>query len=202
MSRFKYILTITLALLTFLEMNSQDPVERIWSEIDSINQYVAAPAENVSASRWSFNTTLGTSFSYAPQFGSAMNMFVAPHADFLASRRLTFHTGVMASHIAPVAYQTNSELPLSKGLNNMSVFVAASYQLTENLIIHGTGVKSLMLYPGDIENSNFNFQDYSVGATYNFGNFSIGASIHSSQNLNFGSPIGFGNNMYGSPLYW
>ncbi|MDA3821055.1 MAG: hypothetical protein PF450_00380 [Bacteroidales bacterium] len=204
MNYVKHIVAILIAEYSTSGLQAQSDINRIWNEIDSINLYAnnSKLEEAVHFNRWSHSATVGTSYSFAPGYGSAMNMYAAPHANFSASDRLSFQGGFLASYTAPMTSYSDSEIGYSQGFSNMSVFVAASYRVTENLIIHGTGVKSLMVFPGDLENTNYNFDDLSIGATYNFGNFSIGASFHRPQRSFVGNPFGFGNSMYGSPLYW
>ncbi|MEX0986868.1 MAG: hypothetical protein WD052_05270 [Bacteroidales bacterium] len=194
--------TLCLVLAGSSSLMAQEAVERIWRDIDSINSNVQKPTEVLSVNPWRFNTTVGTSLAYYPAFGSATNMFVAPHATYAAGNRLSFHGGIMASHTIPAFEQYNSEMSVPSGITSMSVFVSASYRISENLVVHGTGIKDMAMFPLDQERSNMNFQDLSLGATYNFGNFSIGASIHRSDHSRFSSPFGYGNNMYYSPFYW
>lgn len=179
-----------------------DPVVRIWQEIDSNGSGSDIPAEMQRSGPWSFSTTIGTSFSFFPRFGAAMNMYTAPQMNFAATDRLAFHAGVLVGRTLPVTGVLNEESPLNSGMTNMSTYVAASYRLTENLVVHGSGTRSLALVPLNGELQSMQFNDLSIGATYKFGNFSIGASIHRSDSPFYSSPFGGSNPMYGSPLFW
>lgn len=181
---------------------TQSPVEHIWNEIDSIQRTTERTEQHLETSRWSRNMMLGTSYMFAPHFGSAMNMFFAPEATFSATNRLAFHGGLLVSHTLPLSSNIIGEEFNNQGFNSMSVYMSASYRLTESLTIHGTGVKSLAVFPYQSGNSIRNFQDLSVGASYSIGNFTIGASIHRSDYPYMTSPFGYGNHGYGSPLYW
>lgn len=183
-----------------------DPVARIWEEIDS-NSGREIPAEQQRFNPWSFSTSVGTSYTYFPRFGSVMNMYTAPQLNYAATDRLAFHAGVMVGRTMPVTGIINEESPLNAGMTNMSTYVAASYRLTENLVVHGSGTRSLALVPVNGELQSIQFNDLSIGATYNFGNFSIGATIHRSDAPFYSapfssSPFGSGSPMYGTPMYW
>ncbi|MDF1570157.1 MAG: hypothetical protein P1P82_00860 [Bacteroidales bacterium] len=178
-----------------------DPVLRIWKEIDS-NRDREIPAEQQRINPWSYSTSVGTSFTYFPRFGSVMNMYAAPQLDYAATNRLAFHAGVMVGRTVPVTGIVNEESPLNAGMTNMSTYVAASYRLTENLVVHGSGTRSMALVPVNGELQTMQFNDLSIGATYNFGSFSIGATIHRSDAPFYSSPFGSVNPMYGTPLYW
>ena len=186
-----------------LHLTAQDDIDQIWSEIDSINRYTATPGTRdveVAPGPWSFNTTVGTSFGYSPFYGSAMNIFAAPQASFRANERLSFHSGLVVSQTAPVLMHLSEEPFIPAGMSNISAFASASYRLTENLTVHGTGIKSMANFPLDENRSALDYHDLSVGATYNFGNFSIGASFHKSDNAFYRSPFGYSNSYFGSPF--
>ncbi len=192
---------ITLVLLTIpLALQSQDPVARIWNEIDSVKSAVQTPAPPRHISPWSLSTSVGTSFSYSPWFGSAMQLYTAPHVSYAASDRLAFHGGLMVSRTTPLMNAGAGEISNFNGFTGISAFASASYRVSENLYIHGTGVKSFAMLPEGNELRALEYYDFSVGATYDFGNFSIGASIHRTDRPYYGYP--FGNGMFGSPLSW
>jgi hypothetical protein len=186
-----------------MQLTAQNNVDQIWSQIDSINRYAATPGTpDVKAvpGPWSFNTMVGTSFGYSPFFGSAMNVFAAPQAGFRANERLTFHGGLVVSQTFPVLMHFSEDPLIPAGMSNISAFASASYRLTENLTLHGTGVKSMANLPIDENRSALDYHDLSVGATYNFGNFSIGATFHRSNNAFYRSPFGYGNSLFNSPF--
>lgn len=181
---------------------AQDPVEHIWKQVDSINNAVQPERLSEVSSPWSFHTSLGTSYAFSRGFGSSMQVFAAPAVNYAASKRLSFHGGFMATHnmpLMPYQDEINSGIP---EFSTFSVFLSSSYQLTENLVIHGTALKSLAGLPLEGPYADYNFHDLSIGATYNFGNFSIGASFHQSDRMMYSSPFGFGSSPFGTPLYW
>ena len=201
MKVLKFSIIVSLLMFSFFGLQGQEEVSRIWSQIDSIHQNPQTDISKLNAQRWNMSTSVGTSFGYSPYLGSSMNMFAAPHLNYSASERLTFHVGIMAMHSMPMLSALNNEDPYSEGFSNMSVFVAASYQLTNNLVLHGVGVKSI-IGPMGFDDKNIDFNDISIGATYNFGSFSVGASFHKSDNSFMRSPFGVYNNPYGSSFAW
>jgi len=198
---YRYIIS---ALIIFgsitLHLSAQEEVDRIWQQVDSINRYAGTAETSEGIKPWSFNTTIGTSFGYSPLFGSAMNLYAAPYARYQANSRLSFRGGLLVTHTFPGWTDPSGEMPGMRNISNLSGFVSASYYLTENLVLHGTGVRSIAHYPTDLNRPTPNYQDLSVGATYHFGNFSIGASFHRSDNSFYRSPFNFGNTLYGSPF--
>lgn len=180
----------------------EDPVSRIWNEIDNNNSSVDQAIASQPIKPWSFSSQLGTSYMFSPYFGSAMNMFAAPQVNYAATGKLAFHAGVSVGRTVPVTNLMDEEAPVNAGITNMSTYVAASYRLSKNLVVHGAGTKSVLLVPVDGKLQSMNFNDISIGATYDFGNFSIGATIHRSDAPGYMSPFGGGNNMYGAPLFW
>ena len=192
-----------LGILSTASIAAQDGVDQIWSQIDSIKHNTAtieAPARDSTPGPWAFNTMVGTSFGYVPLFGSAMNMFAVPRASYKANERLSFHGGLIVSQTLPVSMHSSEDPLIPAGMSNISAFASASYRLTENLTLHGTGIKSMANLPLDENRSALDYHDLSIGATYDFGNFSIGASFHRSDNSFYRSPFGYGNSFYGSPF--
>jgi hypothetical protein len=198
---YRHITVVWIAVFfVTVHLQAQDEVERIWNQVDSISHYTEKPETVMAMVPWSFNTTVGTSFGYSPLFGSAMNLYAAPHARYKANDRLSFHGGILVSQTLPLLTDPTGELPGMRNMMNISAFVSASYHLTENLVLHGAGVRSIAHFPMDNSRSSPNYQDMSVGATYHFGNFSIGASFHKSNHSLYRSPFGYGNSFYGSPF--
>ncbi len=192
-------------LSSFVLQGQEDPVSKIWNEIDSLALHTS-DRQTVSSGpvqHWYFNTTLGTSFTYAPYLGSAMSLFAAPHVEYRTTDRLSFHGGMMVSHAIPMIYTENPEYPLSYGINNVAGYLSATYRLTDNLYVHGTGVQGIAVFPSSSDQASFlRYNDLSVGATYKIGSFSIGASIHRSNSPYMGLPYGIGHNRFSSPYYW
>lgn len=191
-NRLQYILIFVLILVW---IGSPIAVQAQDEETRDVNDAKVSP--------WSFNTTLGSSFYYAPGYGAGSNIFAAPHLDYSATNRLTFHGGLVASQFMPLYTSLREDEGSLKSFTNLSMFVAASYKVTKDFVVYGTGVKS-MINPGLMSpNNNFSMDDLSIGAAYSFGNFTIGASFHSGNYNRFGgSPFNSGRGMYPSPIYW
>jgi len=200
MEKMKGNIIMALFLLLPVGLNAQDPVARIWNEIDSIEANTRIQESPAKVTPWSFHTTVGTSFGYNPYFGSSMQLFTTPHVTYAAGERLAFHGGLMISRTSPLMTTQTAEFNNITGFTGVSAYASASYRIGENLYIHGTGMKTMALLPPDSDVPALQYYDFSFGATYDFGNFSIGASIHRSDRPLYGPP--FGNGMYGSPTFW
>ncbi|MFC2089798.1 hypothetical protein ACFLT1_03405 [Bacteroidota bacterium] len=192
-------------LVPFIVYGQEDPVSRLWNDIDSSKLHASEQANTTlgSTSNWHINTSLGTSFTFAPSLGSMMSMYAAPHIEYRTSKRLSFHSGVIVSHAIPLLYNSNPEYPLSNGINNVAGYLSATYRLTDNLYVHGTGASGIAIFPTLKDKKSFTtYNDFSVGATYKIGSFSIGATIHHSTSPYIGLPNGLGHNRFSSPYYW
>ena len=167
--RYRFsISTISVLLWSILQaplFAQEDRVARIWSEIDSINANVDPEQPDAVFSPWSYNTTVGTSYAFSPGYGSAMQMFAAPQLNYAATNRLALHGGVMVGQTVPVTGLVSENMPVSQGWTNISTYVAASYRLTENLVVHGAGARSMVLFPIDGQLQTMEFNDLSIGAT-------------------------------------
>ena len=178
----------------------QDPVQQIWNQIDSVSD-VNMQEKSLSNSPFKFSTSIGTGFGFSPQLGSATHLYAAPHLDYQANNRLLIEGGIMAMQSFSNMGEISSEFPYPNSLSTISVYISATYQLTENLFLHGTGVKAMVNPFSSPTDMSYTYNDFSIGATYKIGNFSIGATIHSSDRGGFyASP--FNNGMFGSPLMW
>ena len=200
--KIRFIIQALLTLILTSQAVAQDPVSRIWNEVDSINQINYSNAMMPSVSPWSINTSVGTQFITNPLTGPMMNVFVSPHLNYSATNRLAFHGGLIGSHMVPLQFLgAESEFEIQP-FSQMSMFVAASYRLTENLVVHGAGVKQVYLSPVGMNLQGMNFDDISFGATYHFGSFSIGASVHRSSGSYLQNPFNIGGTTFGTPYYW
>ena len=113
------------------------------------------------------------------------------------------HGGFAATYGMPLYILYASESGNMRSYMNLSAFVAASYRLTDDLVVYGTGIKSLAGPFATGFNSELGFDDISLGAAYSIGNFTIGASFHSGPSKRFNrSPFNTGPGFYPSPIYW
>lgn len=155
-----------------------------------------------------WNFSVGTSFTYMHGYGSMMGFYAAPTYTLPLNDRWAVHGGVVASNYTGLG-SLQMPGPESLSTNNYSslaIFAAASYKMTDRLILHGSALKNLTSYPlapmapGLMDN-------ISMGATYKLGdNVSIGASIQINQGRGYYNSPPFGGGPfggpYGSPFGW
>lgn len=138
----------------------------------------------------SFNVSLGTNYSYMKGYGSGMAFFAAPTYTLALSNRWSLHGGLVATQYQSFNGTMPQESFYPNSFASFSVFVAASYQMSDRLVLHGTGVKQLVSAPVS-PLTPYPMDNLSLGATYKLGdNFSIGATIHLNQ----------GHGYYSSPM--
>jgi len=126
----------------------------------------------------SFNVSLGTSYSYMKGYGSGMAFFAAPTYTLPLNNRWSLHGGVVATQYQSFTPGAPQEIYFPSSFSSFSVFVAASYQMSDRLVLHGTGVKQMISAPAS-PFTPYPMDNLSLGATYKLGdNFSIGATIH------------------------
>jgi len=163
----------------------------------------------------SWDIHLGTGFSHMAGFGSGMIAYTAPTLNVPLNERWFLHGGIMVSHFMPVGsgfrsagqgFQSGGEFGMQefgmqgsgmqRSFSTISVFGAASYRMSDRLVLHGVGVKQLATTPLPIPATPFSpYQSdrLSLGATYRLGNnVTIGASIHMQQR----------NGYYTTPFLW
>jgi hypothetical protein len=144
--------------------------------------------------------SVGTGYSYSRGFGSGMMFYAAPTYTLPLNNRWALHTGFIASHYQGMngAY---GEFYTPLQYSSLAFFAAASYRMNDKLVLHGTGVKSLISAP-ITPFTPYPMDNLSLGATYKIGqNVTIGATIH----LNNGR--GYYANPYNgyhfnSPFFW
>ncbi len=198
----KVVIFLLLQML-FLNLQAQDSVQEIWDDVDQIEfaRDETSPGDKVSP--WSVSTSLGTSYGFSKNAGSFMNLYLAPQLQYAATNRLMIHGGFIASHVTPLYNTIASESNSIGSYMGLSAFVAASYRLTEDFVVYGTGMKSMLNTGMPGFNSDLAFDDISFGAAYTIGNFTIGASFHTGQSNRFNrSPINTGPGFYPSSIYW
>ena len=138
--------------------------------------------------KWNFS--VGTSFSYMKGYGSGMMLYTAPTYSLSLNQRWSVHGGMLASRYQGLNYTTAGENLMPGSYSSLSMFVAASYRMSDKLVIHGTGIKQLVSAPVT-PFTPYPIDDIALGATYKLGeNFTIGATVHMRN----------GNGYWGSPL--
>jgi hypothetical protein len=148
-----------------------------------------------------FNVSLGTNFSYMKGFGSGMAFFAAPTYTLPLNNKWSLHGGLIATQYQSFNGTMPQESFYPNSFSSFSVFVAASYQMNDRLVLHGTGVKQLISAPVS-PFTPYPMDNLSLGATYKLGdNISIGASIHLNQGQGYySSPMN--GYMFQPPFGW
>ena len=149
-----------------------------------------------------FNMSVGTNYSYSKAYGSGMGFYAAPMYTLPLTDRWSVHGGFVASNYTGLSSSMpGGEFQSSNSFNSLAVFAAASYKMSERLILHGSGLKNLTSYPllpmapGLVDN-------LSLGATYKLGdNISIGASVSFNQGQGYYQSPSFGGLPYGGSSF-
>mgnify|MGYP006305854613 FL=1 len=210
----KYLLIISFIMFAFSGIRAQDGAG-------------TDPAGNeglLKRGTWDFS--LGTSFTHVKGFGSGATLYAAPFYTLPLNDRWSLHGGVVASHTTGFPRQGGVGYPAGvEGFGNgtgshstFSLFGAASYRLNDRLVLHGSGVKTLAVYPEGpplLMNplTPAAMDHLSVGATYQLGrNITIGASFRMENRRGYhgldryyGSPFHtapFHSSPFGSPYSW
>jgi hypothetical protein len=152
-----------------------------------------------------WNFSVGTSFSYMKGYGSGMTFYTAPTYTLALNERWSLHGGVMASHYQGLNYAPPGENIFPGYYSSLAVFAAASYRMSDRLIVHGSGVKQLVSAPLT-PFTPYALDHISLGATYKLGdNITIGASVNMRNGSGYGNgyyPTPFGNPMFPSTFGW
>ena len=149
-----------------------------------------------------FNMSVGTSFSYSKAYGSGMGFYAAPIYTLPLNNRWSLHGGFVASNFTGLSNNMpGSEFQSNNSFNSLAVFAAASYKMSERLILHGSGLKNLTSYPLSPMSPGL-MDNISLGATYKLGNnISIGASVHINQRSRFSQSSSFGGSSFGGSSF-
>lgn len=147
------------------------------------------------------NMSVGTSFSYSKAYGSVMGFYAAPMYTLPLNNRWSLHGGFIVSNYNGLSNNMpGNEFETNNNFNSLAVFAAASYKMTDRLILHGSGLKNLTSYPlspmapGLVDNM-------SMGATYKLGdNITIGASFSINQRQGYYQSSSFGGSSFGGPF--
>jgi len=155
--------------------------------------------EETKPGHWNFS--VGTSYSYMKGYGSGMMFYTAPTYTLALNDRWSLHGGVIASYYQGLNFNQPEEDLWPASFSSLSVFAAASYRMTDRLILHGAGVKQLITTPVS-PYTPYPMGDLSLGATYKIGdNMTIGASVHMRNSSGYyNSP--FGSTLFPSPFGW
>jgi hypothetical protein len=155
-----------------------------------------------------WNFSVGTNFTYMHGYGSVMGLFAAPTYTLPLNDRWAVHGGLIASNYTTMGgmQMPGAEYQSTNNFSSLAVFAAASYKMTDKLILHGSALKNLTSYPL-MPMAPVLMDNVSMGATYKLGdNISIGASVTINQGHGYYNAPPFGGasfgGPYGSPFGW
>jgi len=148
-----------------------------------------------------WNFSVGTSYSFMKGYGSGMMFYTAPSYTLALNDRWSLHGGMIASYYQGLNYTWPEENMGPASFSNLAVFAAASYRMSDRLVLHGAGIKQLVSAPVT-PFTPYPMDDLSFGATYKIGeNMTIGASVHMRNTSGYyDSP--FGSTLFPSPFGW
>jgi len=148
-----------------------------------------------------WNLSVGTSFSYMKGYGSGMMFYAAPTYTIPLNNRWAVHGGMIATQYQGFNSNFSGETHFPNSFSSVALFAAASYQMSDRLVFHGTGVKQLISAPVT-PFTPYPMDNLTLGATYRLGNsITIGASIHLNNGQGYYSTP-FNGTMFRSPYYW
>ncbi len=172
-----YILLFCLAAFTSTGLKAQnEKTEIIGNEdVDMTSQ----PTQSVPA--WlnrGWNISLGSSYTYSPQFGSLTGFTVSPVYTMPLTSRLSIYGGVIFSkYYSPVgAFFSEPGVQNQSGM--ISLTGSASYKLNDHILVYGSGVKHFGSMPLPSYLSPYNSDSFTIGSMFKVGDhFSLGASF-------------------------
>jgi len=201
-----FIFALLFPVQVLVAQSAEDEVIRLKQSMGE--QAVQANEENLEAStleekglkgHWNFN--VGTNFTYMHGYGSLMGLYAAPTYTLPLNDRWAVHGGLIASNYTTMGglQMPGTEYQSTNNFSSLAVFAAASYKMTDKLILHGSALKNLTSYPlmpmapGVMDN-------ISMGATYKLGdNVSIGATVSFNQGNGYYNAPPFGGSSFGAP---
>ncbi len=156
--------------------------------------------------RGSWDLTLGTTFSHMRGVGSGMMFYTAPSVTMPLTNRWSLHGGMMVTHYQGFNPVVTGETLNPASFSGLAVFAAASYRMSERLLLHGSGVKQLLpmgpLLLAGTPLAAYPMDNISLGATYKMGDHvTIGASVNMNQGYGYYS-VPMNGYMRRSPFTW
>ena len=204
---------LVFSLSTLMAQSGEEDMIRLKQKVESVvveqsvdeqqgadkSQVKTVVGHKLKPGHWDFS--VGTSYSYMKGYGSGMMFYTIPSYTLSLSDRWSLHGGVIASHYQGLNYTVTGESLLPGTFSSLAIFGAASYRMSDRLILHGAGVKQLVSAP-NTPIIGYPVDNLSLGASYRIGdNLTIGASVHM-QNGNgyYSSP--YRNPLFPSPIGW
>lgn len=200
-----FIGTLIFCFSSLLAQSAEEEMIRLKQKVEGVvvEQPVEEPpaGEKVKPGHWDFS--VGTSYSYMKGYGSGMMLYTVPTYTLSLSDRWAVHGGVVASHYQGLSYSQPGENLLPGSVSSLAIFAAASYRMSDRLLLHGAGIKHLVSAPiTPFTPYPYPMDDLSLGATYKIGeNMTIGASVHM-RNSNGYCSTPFGSTLFPSSFGW
>ena len=210
-SRMRTLILIsafTIICASLLAQSAEEEMLRLKQETEGVvleePKEELAEGEKHKPGHWNFS--VGTSYSYMKGYGSGMMFYTAPSYTLSLNDRWSLHGGVVASHYQALNYTQQGEMLMPGSFNSLAIFAAASYRMTDKLILHGSGIKQLVSAPVT-PFTPYPMDNLSLGATYKLGeNLTIGASINMRNYSGYGGGYyttpSFGNPFYPTHFGW
>jgi hypothetical protein len=151
---------------------------------DSLSEY-NSPKANLKPRLY---YSVGSTFMMIPHLGTVSGFTLSPVLSIPLSPKLSVEGGIIAGRFYSALSNFNPEGAINGAFNELSVYGSASYQISSQLTLYGTGIKQIT------GTSPFYFlpkSSYSIGSTYNFRNFSIGVTLQMSKWDDNLSPLPF-----------
>ena len=134
------------------------------------------------------NYSVGSTILVIPRSGTVTGFTLSPFLSMPLSPKLSVEGGIIAGRYYPSFRDLNTEGELNGAFNALSVYGSASYHVSSQLTLYGSGIKQLA---GASPFYSLPKSSYTIGSSYNFGSFSIGLSLQMSKWNNNLSPAPF-----------
>jgi hypothetical protein len=132
--------------------------------------------------------SVGSTFLIVPHLGTVTGFTLSPFISIPLSQRLSVDGGIIAGRFYSALSDFNPEGGMYGAFNELSVYGSASYHISSQFTVYGTGIKQLA---GTSPFYLLPKSSYAIGSTYNFGNFSIGVTLQMSKWNDNLSPLPF-----------
>ena len=192
------ILLLTICHLALPGQSAVEVVVRLKQQEASSRETTDMAEANL---RGSWNFSVGTSYSYIQSLGSGMMFYAVPSYTMPLNDRWALHGGLWVSQFQGAGSIHSGEGLLPGSFSNLALFTAASYQMSDRILLHGAGVKQLVSAPVT-PFTPYPMDNLSLGATFKLGdNISIGASLHMNNGRRgyYSTPF---TGPFHSPIYW
>ena len=145
----------------------------------------------------SLHYSIGSTFLVVPHLGSVTGFTLTPFLSIPLSPKWSVEGGIIAGRYYSSLWNINQEGTSYGAFNELSLYASASYHISSQLTLYGSGIKQLT------GTSPYNFlpkSSYTIGSTYKFENFSIGVTLQMSKWNDILSPSPFnGTQGFNSP---